>query len=166
MSLAGQRLQPDRYSIVPRTLSFLTRPGEVLLMRVPPGRGAWAGRYNGIGGHLERGENPLGSALREIREETGLVVESLLLVGVAVIDTQRSPGIGLYIFRGPGPPGDLSATPEGTAEWVPVARLGEIPLVEDLPALLPHVLGSEDRRPFSASYSYAEDGHLTIRFAE
>ena len=166
MSLAGQRLQPDRYAIIPRTLTFLIRPGEVLLMRVPPGRGAWAGHYNGLGGHLERGEDPLGSALREIREETGLVVPSLRLCGVAVIDTQRVPGLGLYVFHGAAPPGEPSPTPEGTAEWVEVSRLGELPLVEDLPALLPRVLEAEDRPPFCAAYSYAEDGRLTIRFAE
>jgi 8-oxo-dGTP diphosphatase len=166
MSLAGQRLQPERYAIVPRTLTFLTRPGEVLLMQVPPGRSAWAGHYNGLGGHLEQGEDPLRSALREVREETGLVVDSLRLRGVVVIDTGSVPGIGLYVFQGLGPPGRPSPGREGTAEWVEISRLGELPLVEDLPALLPRVLDAEDRPPFSAAYSYSEDGRLRVRFAE
>jgi 8-oxo-dGTP diphosphatase len=166
MSLAGQRLQPERYSVIPRTLTFLTRPGEVLLMRVPPGRGAWAGRFNGVGGHLEQGEDPLSSAAREIAEETGLTAEALQLAGVVVIDTGGTPGIGLYVFRGTCPPGTPTPGKEGTAEWVETSRLEDLPLVEDLPALLPRVLEAEGRPPFSASYTYAQDGRLTIRFAE
>jgi 8-oxo-dGTP diphosphatase len=166
MSLAGQRLQPERYAVIPRTLTFLTRPGEVLLMRVPPGRGAWAGRYNGVGGHIEPGEDPLSSARREVAEETGLAVEGLHLAGVVVVDTGGSPGIGLYVFRGPGPAGAPRPGSEGTAEWVPTSRLGEIPLVDDLPILLPRVLDSEGGPPFSACTTYAADGRLTIRFAE
>jgi 8-oxo-dGTP diphosphatase len=166
MSLAGQRLQPERYAVIPRTLTFLTRPGEVLLMRVPPGRGAWAGRYNGVGGHIEPGEDPLSSARREVAEETGLAVEGLALAGVVVVDTGGSPGIGLYVFRGPGPAAAPRPGGEGTAEWVPTSRLGEIPLVDDLPILLPRVLGSEGGPPFSAWTTYAADGRLTIRFSE
>src|SRR3989304_623329 len=125
MSLAGQRLQPERYSVTPRTLTFLPRPGEVLLMRVPPGRGAWAGCYNGVGGHLEQGEDPLTSAVREIAEETGLAAEAMQLAGVVVVDTGGTPGIGLYVFRGTGPPGEPTPGREGTAEWVETARLDD-----------------------------------------
>ncbi len=166
MSLAGQRPQPERYALIPRTLTFLTRPGEVLLMRVPPGRGAWAGCYNGVGGHLEQGEDPLSSAMREVAEETGLTVEGLHLAGVVVVDTGASPGIGLYVFSGPGPAGIPKPGSEGTAEWVSTSRLGKIPLVEDLPTLLPRVLQAGGGPPFSASYGYEADGRLTIRFAE
>jgi 8-oxo-dGTP diphosphatase len=165
MSLAGQRLQPDRYSVIPRTLTFLTRPGEVLLMRVPPGRGAWAGRYNGIGGHIERGEDPQSSAAREVREETGLVVEDLRLRGVVLIDTGDTPGIALYLFTGEGPAGAPAAGAEGTAEWVRTSELARTPLVEDLPTLLPLLLEMPDR-PFSAIYTYSETGTLEIRIAE
>ncbi len=41
MSLAGQRLQLDRYTIIPRTLTFLRRKDEVLLIRLAANRGDW-----------------------------------------------------------------------------------------------------------------------------
>jgi 8-oxo-dGTP diphosphatase len=165
MSLAGQRLQPDRYSVIPRTLTFLTRPGEVLLMRVPPGRGAWAGRYNGIGGHVEQGEDPQSSAIREVREETGFIVGNLRLRGVVLVDTGGIPGIALYLFTGEGPPGLPASGAEGTAEWIRTTELAQTPLVEDLPTLLPRLLEKPDR-PFSAVYTYSEGGALSIRIAE
>jgi 8-oxo-dGTP diphosphatase len=165
VSLAGQRIDPGRYAVIPRTLVFLTRPGEVLLQRVPPGRGAWAGLYNGLGGHVERGEDPLTSARREVREESGLIVEDLRLRGIVIVDAEALLGIGLYVFTGEGPPGKARAGPEGGLEWIQTADLLDCPLVEDLHVLLPRLLPSDDSPPFAAVYTYAGDGRLTIHFA-
>lgn len=167
MSLAGQRLDPTRYHVVPRTLTFLTRDDRVLLLRVPQTRGAWAGRYNGVGGHLEPGEDPASGARREVREETGLETERLTLRGVILIDTGQPTGIALYVFHGTCAQGEPKAGQEGEAAWVRIEDLGSVPLVEDLPALLPRVLAStEATPPFSAVYRYDAQGQLTIHFGE
>jgi 8-oxo-dGTP diphosphatase len=162
--LAGQRLDTERYTVVPRTLVFLTRPGEVLLQRVPPGRGPWAGLYNGLGGHIERGEDPQRSAQREVEEESGLRAEALRLRGVVLVDTKQSIGIGLYVFTGGAPPGPLQSGLEGTLEWVATDQVTSLPLVQDLTILLPRVLGP-DGPPFSAVYTYDDEGELSVRFA-
>jgi len=167
MSLAGQRPDPSRYHVVPRTLTFLTRADRVLLLRVPEMRGPWAGRYNGVGGHLEPGEDPASGARREVREETGLEAESLTLRGVILIDTGQPTGIALYVFHGTCAQGEPKAGLEGEAAWVRLGDLGSVPLVEDLPALLPRVLASpEESPPFSAVYRYDAQGQLTIHFGE
>lgn len=67
MSLDGQRVNLDRYSLVPRTLSFLIQDDQILLLKL--NRGAWSGLYNGIGGHIEQGEDPLSAARREVEGE-------------------------------------------------------------------------------------------------
>jgi 8-oxo-dGTP diphosphatase len=122
---------------------------------------------NGVGGHIERGEDPAQSARREIEEETGLIAGNLILAGVVIIDTGDQPGIGLYVFTGGVQGGELRSGSEGTPEWVRVDRLGDIPLVADLPTLLPRVLTSRDRgEPFSAIYEYGNTGELKIRFTE
>ena len=167
MTLEGQRIRTNRYTIIPRTLTFLTRQDEILLLRLGPERGEWAGLLNGVGGHIEQGEDPLQSARREIAEETGLTAAELKLAGVVIIDTGEKPGIGLYVFVGEVGDGEPQASGEGTLEWIPVDQLEQVPLVADLPALIPEALARrEGAAPFSACYEYDELGQLRIRFSE
>ena len=165
MSQAGQRLDPARYTIVPRTLSFLVHGQQVLLLRLGADRGEWAGRLNGIGGHIEPGEDVLTSARREIREEAGLSPGDLHLCGIVMIDV-GPPGIGLFVFVGTAqgdPPQD--GGPEGEAVWVDLGHLSEQATVEDLPELLPRALEAYARQTcFFAGYRYDETGRLRILF--
>lgn len=166
MSLPGQRLQPDRYSLIPRTLTFLLHEGAVLLIKVPEGRGDWAGLFNGIGGHIEKGEDPISSARREIEEETHLIPSSLKLCGFVQVDTKTNPGIGLFVFCGEvDERGPLQASPEGKPEWIQISELANVPLVEDLPQLIPRALASRKAGlPFFARYRYDPSDQLTITF--
>lgn len=162
--LEGQRLQPSRYRIVPRTLVFLVDGEEILLVRVARGRGPWAGLLNGIGGHIERGEHALASAHREVEEETGLRPRELKLCGVVTIDTQEPTGIGLLILVGMADSGrSLVASEEGQPGWFPLEKLKELDLVEDLPTLIPRALDAyRSGRPFVGLYTFDEQGELQI----
>jgi 8-oxo-dGTP diphosphatase len=166
MSLAGQRLQPDRYALIPRTLTFLLHGDEILLIKVAEDRGAWSGLLNGVGGHIERGEDPLSAALREIREETNQSPKNLRLCGIVQIDTKSNPGICLFVFLGfVEVKKDLISGPEGTLEWIKISDLADTPLVEDLPQLIPKALeAGEAGSPFSAKYQYDLEDQLTITF--
>lgn len=172
MHLAGQRIQTDRYAVIPRTLSFLLHNDNVLLIQVAANRGAWAGLYNGIGGHLEQGEDPLSGVRREIYEETGLSADDLRLCGVVVIDTNQFPGIALYIYVGQVISTEefrrsLPQNDEGSLEWVPLDAISSLPLVEDLPQLIPQALDSYHGKPsFSALYQYDASGVLRITFGQ
>lgn len=166
MSLPGQRVQPERYTIIPRTLSFLTRGERVLLLRLPADRGAWAGKYNAIGGHVEQGEAPRESALREIREETGLAPQELQLVGVILIDTGGRPGVGLYVFMGECRLGEPTRGAEGKPEWVQPQEIDPAHLLQDVPTLLSHAREClESGRPFTGLYKYDDDGRLKIQIS-
>ena len=100
MPVSDQGLTNDRYTLVPRTLIFMTREDQILLIRGAPHKRLWANQYNGIGGHVERGEDLLSAANRELLEETGLTSVDLWLCGMISIDTGKNPGIGIFIFRG------------------------------------------------------------------
>ncbi len=51
------------YTVYPRTLVFLIRGDEVLLIRRHAGARLFPGLFNGVGGHMERGEDVLSAAL-------------------------------------------------------------------------------------------------------
>ncbi|MEW6717158.1 MAG: NUDIX domain-containing protein [Chloroflexota bacterium] len=154
-----------RYKLIPRTLIFITRDDHVLLIKGAPDKPLWANLYNGLGGHVERGEDVLTAARRELCEETGLVIADLWICGVITIDTGKEVGIGVYVLRGETSQGDLRPSKEGTAEWIPCNRVPHLPLVEDLYTLLPRVLkATKSEPPFSAHYYQGQDGQLQIRF--
>jgi hypothetical protein len=55
---------------------------------------------------------------------------------------------------------------EGTPEWVAPERIGALPVVEDLPVLLPRLLDAPaDAPPFLARSYYDAEGRLRVEFA-
>jgi 8-oxo-dGTP diphosphatase len=165
--LEGQRLQPERYSVIPRTLTFLTREGQVLLLRVAEGRGAWSGRFNGLGGHIEQGEDAQSAARREVAEESGLHVDSLDLAGIVLVDTATRPGIALFVFSAEVTGKTGQRTREGELAWLDLEHLGDVPLVDDLPILLPRVLRArQSGRPFFGCYRFDQEGRVQMQFPD
>ncbi len=161
-------LKGNRYLAIPRTLCFITRGrDEVLLLRGAPTKRIWAGKYNGIGGHVERGEDILTSIRREVREETGLAVENIALRGVINVDAGEAVGILVFVCCAEYQSGDPIPSEEGTLEWIRRDRLASLPLVEDLPDILPRILDGAPHDPlFFARTHYDADDRLVIEFAE
>src|SRR5690349_8189200 len=87
-----------RYQLVPRVLVFVYHGDAVLLLRGAPDKKIWPGKYNGLGGHIERGESAQAAAAREVWEEAGLVLADLRLRGTILIDTGEPAGIGLFVY--------------------------------------------------------------------
>ncbi len=158
-------LKRQRYTVIPRTLIFITRADRILLLRGSPTKRIWANKYNGIGGHIERDEDIYAAALREIREETGLAVDDLRLVGLINIDGGQPTGIMLFVFTAESRQGEPIASEEGTLEWITREQLAQIDLVEDLLTILPRALAVPPHAPpFFAHYHYDEQEQLNIEF--
>ncbi|HEX9924834.1 MAG TPA: 8-oxo-dGTP diphosphatase [Anaerolineae bacterium] len=125
------------------------------------------GKYNGLGGKLEPGEEVVAGLKREILEEAGIECEEVRLRG-----TINWPGFGKHgedwfgfifrIERFRGTP--FSQNPEGALSWVRVDQVFDLPLWEGDRYFLPLVFGDdprqfhgvmpyEDGRPVSWSYS-------------
>ena len=165
MPKSDQGVQADRYQVIPRTLIFVTHENRVLLIKGAPTKRLWANRYNGLGGHIERGEDVLSAAYRELAEEAGIVVNRLYLAGTLLVDASENVGICIFILRGDYAGGVVIASEEGEPEWVRMDRLDEYPLVEDLTQILPRVLSvSPNDLPFSARSFYDEGDKLRVLF--
>ena len=95
------------------------------------------GMFNGVGGHVERGEDILSAARREVREETGLDISDLSLRCVLHVDegTDR-PGVLVFVFVGYTEERGVVESSEGTLHWVPLAHINQLNLMPDLPPIL------------------------------
>ena len=159
-----QGVSQDRYTCIPRTLIFLIRDDSVLLLKGASTKRIWANKYNGVGGHVERGEDVLSSAKRELDEETGLSAD-LYLVGTLEVDVEPQTGICVYIFTGECLDGEPRPSDEGTLEWLSFDALDQYPLVEDVAVLLERIRTMDAGDvPFSARSFYDEDEKLTVCF--
>ncbi len=175
MKVADQGTRNNqRYSIVPRTLCFLTHGDDVLLLTGAQDRRLWAGRLNGVGGHLEPDETPIEAACREVLEETGLSVPTLILRAIVHVSTgdMVAPGVLLFVFVGVAPSRDVRASAEGGLDWYPLADVLSptsalrCRLVDDLPYLLPRILGpAQTGQLVYGHYAPDDSGVLSFRFA-
>ena len=124
------------YTPILATLGYLLSPDGRRVLLVHRNRrpdDAHFGKYNGLGGKLDRGEDVVAGMRREVREEAGLECEALALRG-----TISWPGFGRhgedwfgFIFlidawSGVAKPDN----PEGTLEWVAIDRMLDLPMWE------------------------------------
>jgi 8-oxo-dGTP diphosphatase len=154
-----------RYRVIPRTLIFLFHEDEILLLKGAPHKKIWAGYYNGIGGHVEPGEDVLACAIRELHEEAGISDVHLHLCASVLVDTGEDPGVTLFVFKGEAAHKTVIASHEGTPEWIPLNDVLDLKLVHDLYKLIPrvHQWQPGDEVMF-ARYSYSSEGELKVSF--
>lgn len=152
-----QVILKDRYQVVPRTLILVFKEDKVLLQKGAPTKKIWAGYYNGLGGHVEKGEDALSAARRELMEEAGLECSDLHLCGTVMIDVEEHNGIMLFVMTGNDVTGKSNESDEGSLHWINVNELAKMNVVEDIPEIVERILqnGSEI---FHAHYGYDENG--------
>jgi len=152
------------YQPILATLGYVLssdRTAVLLVHRTARADDAHLGKYNGLGGKLESGEDVVAGMRREIFEEANIECTRLQLRG-----TISWPGFGkhgedwfgfLFLIE------EFSGTPpasnaEGSLEWVPLNQIAHLPLWDGDRHFLPMVFDS-DVRAFHGVMPYA-DGQM------
>lgn len=163
----GANATQGRWLTIPRTLCFVLNGDDILLMKRAAHKRVFPNRYNGVGGHIERDEDPLTSAYREIKEETGVSAHDLRLRAVYNIDANEDTGIILFVFTALSDIRAVTANNEGTLHWIPRSSLLQYDLVDDLPMILPKILEmNPDSLPLFVHLGYDTNDSLMMRFAK
>ena len=145
--------------MIPRTLIFIFNNAEILLIKQNSEKKTGFGKWNGIGGHIEQGEDIYFAAKREIREETGLSIENISLRFITIIPDKKDIGVCLFIFSGSSEVKTIKESSEGKLLWISINQLNDYPLMADLPRLLELVASQiPDNRPQILTYTKDVNG--------
>jgi len=157
----------QRYQAIIRVLVFLRNESDVLLLKGASNKRIWANLFNGVGGHVEVEEDILSAAKREVKEETGLLVDSLDLKAVVNIDAGDSDkGIMMFAFVGWTNNKKTVASQEGALHWISIDKIEKYPLVDDLYWLIPRIIDrNSNQPPLYLHYGYDQADKLVIREA-
>lgn len=117
-----------------------------------------AGKWIGVGGHMEDGETPDECILREIAEETGLKVCGLKLRGIITFILPDFGNELTFLFTASTESDFVPPCPEGEMAWIPVGEVDKLELWDGDRIFLPMLSGGGD--VFSLKLVYAPGGGL------
>jgi 8-oxo-dGTP diphosphatase len=142
---------------IPYTICFIHQNGKILMQhrKKQPNKGKW----NGIGGKIEIGETPLASCIREVKEETGLLLHDIQFRGVVSWNETE----GMYVYTASKIEGTLRANlEEGMVQWKSLDWIYNTDeVVSNIPYFLDEILSQNP--PLEHKCFYDPEGRL-IRY--
>lgn len=124
----------------------------LMLHRVKKPNDMHEGKWNGLGGKLEMGESAAECAIREIHEESGLVVEDPVLRGfICFPNFDGANDWHVFVYRFDTSKGELIDSPEGNLAWLSAQEIEQVPLWEGDRIFMPWL---DESRIFTAVFRY------------
>jgi len=135
------------------TLCYLMHEGKTLMLyRNKKENDYHEGKWNGLGGKLEKGETPEECAIREVYEESGLKVSQPKMKGLItfpMFDGKDDWYVWVFVFN--KFEGKIIDSPEGELEWIPNDKLTKLNLWDGDKHFIPWLF---EENCFSAKFIY------------
>lgn len=113
------------------TLCYIEKDNKYLMLhRVKKENDINKDKWIGVGGHFEADESPEECLLREVKEETGLVLTSWKLRGIITFISNEWQTEYMFLYTADGFEGEMIECREGNLEWVDKADMYELPIWE------------------------------------
>lgn len=114
--------------------------------------------WNGVGGKLQPDETPRECVLREVEEETGILLDDVRFGGIVTWD--ESDGVcGMYVYVAELPEGDYRRymvpfdCDEGMLAWMLANEvMNSVEVVDNIPHFLPSMLAGDVPKRWHCRY--------------
>lgn len=112
------------------------------------------GKWNGLGGKLEQGESPEECVIREIREESGLLIENPIMHGFITFPLfDGKDDWYVFVFTAAEFTGKLIDSSEGKLEWIDNDKLVDLNLWDGDKIFMDWLF---QEKFFSAKFNYSD----------
>lgn len=113
------------------TLCYIEKEDNYLMLhRVKKEMDVNKDKWIGVGGHFEKDESPEECLLREVKEETGLTLESWKFRGLITFVCQGWNTEYMCLYTADKFQGEIKECDEGELVWVPKSQLNHLNLWE------------------------------------
>ncbi|MGI6706179.1 MAG: NUDIX hydrolase [Clostridia bacterium] len=114
------------------TLCYIKDKGRTLMLhRVKREQDIHGGKWNGLGGKLEQGETPEECVIREVYEESGLIIQNPTLRGILTFPLfYDGEDEYTFVFTAEDFQGNLRESDEGILQWIDDAEISSLNLWE------------------------------------
>lgn len=137
------------------SLCYVQKGGRTLMLhRIKKKNDIHEGKWNGLGGKMDPGETPEECVIREVREESGLRIQSPDLRGILMFPNFDGANDWLvFLFIARRFSGRIQDCDEGHLEWIPNAKVPKLPLWDGDRIFLKWL---KQKRFFSAKFVYRQ----------
>lgn len=136
-------------------LAYLRRNNKTLMLyRNKKKNDVHLGKWNGLGGKLEKGEMPEDALKREVKEESGFLVEKAILRGVITFpDFSQGEDWFVYLYDVSDFSGKIIECNEGELHWIDDKKITQLNMWEGDYLFFSWM---KSQRFFSAKISYRQ----------
>ena len=143
------------------TICYIKKENSYLMLhRVKKENDINHDKWIGVGGHFEHGESPEDCLLREVKEETGLTLNTWSFRGIITFVYDNDPAEYMCLYESNDFSGTIKECDEGVLEWIKISDLLNLELWEGDKFFL-KLMQDNERSFFSLKLIYNKDGILT-----
>ena len=147
------------------TICYIEKDGKYLMLhRTKKKKDINKDKWIGIGGKFEDKESPEECIIREVKEETGLTLNSYKLRGIVTYISNNWETEYMYVFTSVDFSGELIECNEGDLEWIDKEKIFDLNVWEGDKIFLEKL--QKDSKFFTAKFEYDGDKLLKYSLSE